>query len=263
MASMALAQTKQVYILTGQSNSLGTTSLEGATQEEWGPGVEAADAQTELFWSNVSPSNSIYPPAILGDSAGAFTTLQIQQGEGVNPAFWGPEFGFGRRMVQSEQSDVVVIKASRGGGGNSLWDKATFEGNDDAGHMWGHVRDQIDVALSALAATGKDFEIRGLMYLQGESNGTADAQAADTRLQSLVENLKLHIDTNYPGVSEDWHTVIGEIAASGANGNRQTTTAKQMNLAANNGDFSFVPTADLPLKSDGIHFGRDAKLTIG
>jgi len=262
-ASPVCGQIKQVYILTGQSNSLGTTSLEGEAQADWGPGANAADAQTPLFWSNVTPSNSNYPPTLVGDSGGVFKTLEIQQGEGANPAFWGPEFGFGRRMLQQGQSDIVIIKASRGGGGNSLWDKGVFDQNANSGHMWGHLRDQVDVALGLLDAQEHEFAIRGLMYLQGESNNSAEAQAADVRLEALVNNLTQHIESSFPGTTGQWHTAIGEIAASGANANRQTTTTLQTNLAANQSSYSFVPTADLPLKSDGIHFGRDAKLAIG
>ena len=263
LVGSAAGQTKQVYILTGQSNSLGTTSLEGATQAEWGPGANAADAQTPFFWSNVTPSNSAYPPTLLGDSGAVFKTLEIQQGEGANTAFWGPEFGFGRRMAEQGQNEIVIIKASRGGGGNSLWDKDVFEQNANSGHMWGHLRDQVDVALGVLDSQPGDFQIRGLMYLQGESNNASEAQAADTRLESLVNNLTQHIETSFPGTTNDFHTVIGEIAASGSSNSRQTTTTLQTNLAANNNAFSFVATADLPLKSDGVHFGRDAKLTIG
>lgn len=262
-SGVVVGQTKHVYILTGQSNSLGTTSLEGLTQAQWGPGEHPADAVTPFFWSNVSPSNGVFPPALLGDSEGLFKTIEIQQGEGANMAFWGPEFGFARRMAEAEQSDVVIIKASRGGGGNSLWDKGIFEQDTNSGHMWGHVRDRVDEALGVLAGQGDPFEIRGLMYLQGESNSTAEAQIADTRLEAFVDNLTQHIEGSYPGSTGDWHTVVGEIAASQSSGNRQTTTNLQMQLAANDDAFSFSATADLPLKSDGIHFGRDAKLAIG
>jgi len=58
-------------------------------------------------------------------------------------------------------------------------------------------------------------------------------------------------------------TVIGEIAASGGTAARITTTDAQRALAASNDTFAFVPTRDLALKSDGIHFGGTAKLEIG
>jgi len=249
-----------VYILTGQSNSLGTTNLE----TPFDPGTDSADEHTEFFWSNVNASNTIYPPALYGDSEGVMTSLQMQQGDGgANPNFWGPEFGMARDMFDAGLNDVLIIKASRGGGGNGFWDKATFDANPDDGHMWGHLRDTIDAGLAAVINQGNTFEVKGLMYLQGESNNAEEAAIADTRLNDLINNLQSHIHVTYPDAADSMHTVVGEIAASHSNANRVLTTQKQIALAAEDPQISFVATNDLPLKSDGIHFARDAKLTIG
>ena len=258
-----------VYILTGQSNSLGTTNLEGDTPATYGPGEHPFDATTEFWWSNVDAANSGYPPQLYGDSNGMSTPLQMQQGGTGNPAFWGPEFGLGRSLFANAQFEgnsaqrVLVIKASRGGGGNTLWDQAAFDASPSSGHMWGHLRDTVDAALDSVDATGTSFTVKGLFYLQGESNNASEANLAADRLATLIDNLAEHIDASYPGTTADLRTVVGEIAASQSNGNRQTTTQQHQDLASANANIAFVPTADLPLKSDGIHFGRDAKLTIG
>jgi len=221
------------------------------------------DAQTDFFWSNVNASNSTYPPVLYGDSSGAITTLQMQQGFSPSPNFWGPEFGFARNLLTSSDTEVLIIKASRGGGGNGFWDQPTFEGNQDNGHMWGHLRDTVDSALSGVVANGDSFAVKGLMYLQGESNNSAGAAAAGQLLGDLIEHLQSHVNSQYPNAANSMFTVIGEIAASTSNANRAQTTQQQMQLAASNGSIDFVSTRDLQLKSDGIHFGRDAKLTIG
>ena len=251
-----------VYILTGQSNSLGTT---GSGDARPAPGADPADGQTGFFWSNVTSTNTAYPPVLLGDSGGAITTLQPQQGDGgENPTFWGPEFGFSRTLFDRGARSTLIIKASRGGGSNSLWDKSAFETSDDAGHMWGQVRDTVDAALAAVRATpGDTFRIRGLLYLQGESNTAADAVVAGERLSALATNLVAHIETSHPGTTAGMKIVIGEIAASGATAARITTTTAQRTLAAGSDAYAFVPTGDLALKSDGIHFGGAAKLEIG
>lgn len=261
-AAGAAAVEYDVYILTGQSNSLGTT---GSGDTLAAPGTDLADGQTGFFWSNVSASNTVYPPVLYGDSGGAITTLQTQQGDGgANPTFWGPEFGFARTLSALGGRNTLVIKASRGGGSNALWDKATFEASDNAGHMWGHVRDTIDAALTTVtAAPGNSFRIRGLLYLQGESNTTADAAVAGQRLSALAANLAAHIEAAHPGTTTGFKTVIGEIAASASTANRITTTNAQRTLAAGSEAYAFVPTSDLALKSDGIHFGGAAKLEIG
>ncbi len=251
-----------VYILTGQSNSLGTT---GSGDTLPATGADPADGQTGFYWSNVSASNTVYPPVLYGTSGGAITTLQTQQGDGgANPTFWGPEFGFGRTLFDLGSTNTLVIKASRGGGSNALWDKATFDGSDDAGHMWGHLRDTVDAAIAAVTATpGDTFRIRGLLYLQGESNTGGDAAVAGQRLADLSANLTAHIEAAHPGTTAGMKTVVGEIAASGGTAARITTTDAQQTLTASSEAYAFVPTADLALKSDGIHFGGEAKLEIG
>jgi len=146
-----------------------------------------------------------------------------------------PEFGFARTLTSLGGSNTLVIKASRGGGSNALWDKATFETSDDSGHMWGHLRDTVDAALAALTARpGESFRVRGLLYLQGESNSTSDATAAGTRLATLAGNLAAHIDAAHPGTTDGMKIVIGQIAASGSASARTTTTTAQRNLAAEN-----------------------------
>lgn len=252
----------EVYILTGQSNSLGTTNLEGSDFE---PGVHPADSQTALFWSNVSTASSDPKHIVLyGDSGGVFSTLQMQQGDGVSPNFWGPEFGFARTFFDSGARNVAIVKLSRGGGGNSFWLPAT-------GHMHNHLlastsasaTAQIDLALNAAQSAGHTFEVKGFMYLQGESNNAIEAGEADVRLQSLVTDVRSHINANYSNAAESMYTVVAEPAASQSTANRVTTAHLQGELGDNREDIAFFRTRDLSLKSDAIHFGRNAKLEIG
>lgn len=261
-AASTAAVEYDVYILTGQSNALGTTA---AGDSQPAPGTHEADRQTAFWWSNVSSTNRAYPPALHGDSGGRISTLQPQQGDGgANPTFWGPEFGFARRLFDRGARQTLIIKACRGGGSNSLWDKAAFETTADSGHMWGHLRDTVTAALAAVTATpGDSFRIRGFLYLQGESNTAADAAAADRRLGELVASLTAHVEAAHPGTTAGMTVVVGEIAASRSTAARVATTQAHRRLAEASEAVTFVPTADLPLKRDGIHFGGEAKLEIG
>ena len=250
-----------IYILTGQSNALGTTELEGP---DCVPAPDSADAGIRIFWSNVNPTNNLYPPILYGNSGGAFVSLQMQQGDGgANPMFWGPEFGFARTLYNSGRTNFVIIKACRGGGGNSYWDKSTFETNSSSGHMWGHLRDTVGAALNALSKEGQTFNVRGFLYIQGESNSSAEAAVADIRLVQLVSNLTTQINARYPGAAHGMRAVLGEIAASQSCASLQTTTKKQSAVAKANDKIIFVGTRELPLKSDKLHFGKHAKLEIG
>jgi hypothetical protein len=254
LASAARAGNLDVYILTGQSNALGTT----AGETPFDPGSHPADAQTAFFWSNVSTSGSSDPNNIVlyGDSGGDISTLVMQQGLDANPAFWGTEFGLARTLYDAGHSDVMVIKVARGGGGNQYWLPGT-------GHMYNHIIDEVDAALTAAQLAGNTFDVKGLVYFQGESNGASEAALADVRLRGLIDGLQSHINATFPGTATAMKTVIGEIAASQSNGNRHLTTDLQKSLAASDAAITFVPTGDLPLKSDFLHFGRDEKLEIG
>ena len=254
IAPFAAAGHYDVYILTGQSNSIGTTGLESP----YDPGTHPADDETAFFWSNVDGASSSDPDNIIlyGDSGDAVTTLQMQQGNGGNPAFWGPEFGFARTLYDAGERDVMIVKLSRGGGGNNYWLPNT-------GHMYNHIMEQLDIALGAVQAAGDTFDVQGLLYLQGESNDATGAANADTRLRTLIDDVAAHINANFDGAAQGMKTVIGEIAASQSTSNRQLTTTKQRALAGSDPNIFFAPTADLPLKSDNIHFGRDSKLEIG
>ena len=258
----ATAAEVELYVLTGQSNMLGTTA---ADDPQPAPGKDPADAAVRMLWSNVSPANSGWPPRLLGDSGGRFVPLAVQQGDGgKNATFWGPEFGFARELAARGRGPVVIVKACRGGGGNSLWDKATFDREPAAGHMWGHLRDTVDVALAALAEdAAAAVRIRGFCYLQGESNSAAEAAVAGERLATLVKNLTAHVEERRPGATRLMRVAVAEIAASRANPRRVQTTAAQQAFCRRFGNAAFVTTADLPLKADGIHFGGAEKIEIG
>ena len=77
----ASAAEVDVYILTGQSNSLGTTNLETPAD----PGLHPADSQTDFYWANAaggSSTNVDYPTALSSSSQGLITDLPVQGGEG-------------------------------------------------------------------------------------------------------------------------------------------------------------------------------------
>ncbi|HEX6961133.1 MAG TPA: sialate O-acetylesterase [Lacipirellula sp.] len=246
-----------VYVLTGQSNSLGTTA--DPNESNHGPGGDSSDAATRFFWSNVSSANGSYPiGSSYGNSAGSITTLQAQQGDGgANSLFWGPEFGFARAMSDAGHTNVMVVKASRGGGGNSLWSKAAFQSNPNSGHMYQHVLDTVSAATAELTSAGHTFRIAGLLYLQGESDSAAEAPLAGQRLAELVSNLRADLPH-----AANMHAVVGGIAASGST--RDLVRARQSALALADPKIDYFSNLDLAGSLyDGLHFDKPAKLEIG
>jgi hypothetical protein len=235
----------KLFILTGQSNSLGTTN---GSEPDTAPGPDPADARIRFFWHNLADANTS-----LGSSGGAFTTLQAQQGGyyAGSSKHWGPEVDFARTLVRAGVENIAIVKASRGGGGNTHWSKSAN------GHMYDHLVATTTAAADALTATGDTFEIAGLLYLQGESDTAAEADIAGTRFLDLVNNLRTELP-NATGMK----AVIGGIAAAGAA--RDTVRARHASIANATDYIDFFPNLDLQASvTDGLHFNKSAKLRIG
>ncbi|MCA9080184.1 MAG: exo-alpha-sialidase, partial [Planctomycetaceae bacterium] len=238
-----------LFLVTGQSNSLGTMDPADATTPA--PPIDAHDAAVPFFWSNRSTRSGDGAATLIGDSGGKFATLQPQQGEGTHRQFWGPEFGFARALAQAGRSDFAIIKASRGGGGNSYWLKGS---SDD--HMYQHVIQTVTEAVRAIPA-GRRYRIRAILYVQGESDNEAEANAAGERLATLIANLRR--DLPY---AEEAKLLVGGIATQGAR--RDMVRRQQAAVAESDPAIEYVDNIDLQGQLyDGLHFDRAAKLEVG
>lgn len=245
----------KLFVLTGQSNSLGTTNG-GETDPT--SGSEPADQQVLFSWHNISGATSsighsgetLNPPTATAD----FTTLQDQQG-GVYPgsaSHWGGEMAFARSLYRAGVRDFGVIKASRGGGGNSHWLKGSA---DD--HMYAHVVATVKNAVASLDPSDT-YEIVGLLYLQGESDSAAEAAVAGKRLKTLTENLRRDLRN-----ASKMHTVIAGISAIGST--RDTVRTQQAAIAASSDHIDYFENIDLQSQfaPDGLHLNKSAKTTLG
>lgn len=243
----------KLFILTGQSNSLGVTNG-GETDPT--SGADAADAHVLFAWHNrVNASTSLghsgqtLTPAT---STADFTTYEDQQG-GVysgSATHWGPETEFARTLYRAGVRDFGVIKVSRGGGGNTFWHKGS------SGHMYSRITTTVAEAVASLPA-GDTYEIVGLLYLQGESDSSGEAAIAGTRAKELVDNLRSDLAN-----ASSMHMVIGGISASGST--RDTVRANHASIATSTSYIDYFETIDQQTKlHDGLHFNKEAKITVG
>lgn len=245
-ASIASAAHIKLFVLTGQSNSLGTTNGGEADPTS---GSDPADSHVQFFWDNLASSGS--PPVSIGDSGGVFTTLQDQQGGyyGGSATHWSGEMEFARTLYRAGVRDFGIIKASRGGGGNSYWLKGS---TDD--HMYEHVTNTVAAATADLIANGHTFEIIGLLYLQGESDSGIEITEAGTRLKTLTDNLRADL----PNASA-MHTVAAGTTAAGL-----TSSANQAATAAITDYMDTFPNTDLADRlADSVHLNKAAKIIVG
>ena len=239
----------KIFVLTGQSNSLGTTA--DKKEPDITPGKDPLDAQIPFFWSNRSTRAGDGPAVLYDDSGGKIVSLRAQKGEGADPLFWGPEIGFARQLAARGVKDFLVVKASRGGGGNSFWVKGAA--ND---HMYRHVLDTVRRAVQAIP-TGIGFEVAALLYVQGESDNAVEAAASGERLRLLAKNLRQDLPH-----AAAMRVIIGGIASGGKNSD--VVRAQQSALPAVDPSFRYIDTLDLrPQRYDNLHFSKGAKLELG
>src|ERR1035441_9534183 len=249
VAATASAGHFKLYVLTGQSNSLGTSN---GTETDKSPGSEPADAQVKFWWENWAGAG-----IPIGNSTNHITPLLMQQGGyyAGSATHWGPEFEFGRALWKAGRRDFMIVKCSRGGGGNSFWHKPAADH-----HMYDYVRNAVANAVTVLTNQGHTFEIAGLLYLQGESNNSTEASEANTRFRALLDNLRVDL----PNASR-MNGYIAGIAASGAD--RDTTRAQHDAVYGQHAPdimfFSNLDLADEVVPADGLHFNVRAKLGIG
>jgi hypothetical protein len=242
-------QNIKVFVVTGQSNSLGTTA--DPNEKEISPGENPLDARIPFFWCNRSTRAGDGPAMLYGDSGGQIVCLRAQQGEGANPQFWGPEIAFGRRLAAAGVTNILIVKASRGGGGNRFWLK---DSPDD--HMYWHVVQTVRQAVSALPK-GTGFEISALLYVQGESDSESEANASGERLRLLAQNLRIDLPHG-----SHMKVLVGGIAAAGPN--RDIVRARQSELPTIDPTFRYIDTLDLRQQLyDQLHFNKSAKLELG
>ena len=270
-----------VYLLTGQSNSLGAVkdSPLNATMlaAYQAAGVQMYNANITNYGSSVTnaEANPSWVQLAPQEPGG---TVQAQAY--FNNLCMGPEYGFAYMMQEKgwftteafkDQDKLGVILASLDGGGNQYWlkDSATYA------NILQHVKDGL---LAAKQQGCSAVSLDGLMYLQGESNDGTGANAAATRYADFLGNLRGDLETwmaeqNITGIDLVFNSnsVTGEPHLGTTN--RETTATNLYNAAVSSGMLNAdmngrgqVLTNDLAVTNCdnlSVHYTGDAQLTIG
>lgn len=264
------AKTLRVYILTGQSNSLGAVKGDPLPDELLQEYSTEQGGKPVLMWNgNMSGSvstNEASKNLVVPDEGKQWEVVAPQL-----PAYgakcMGPEFGFAytmRRLSGPEAEDIAIIKCSRDGGGNEQWAKGQS--------LYGLLLNSVHTALERLDKKYDLVKLEGVLYLQGESNRTAEG--ADTRFLSFCEDLRKDIAAK-PLKGRKLQArlkmaVVGECATWGAQNNAtvNATAATMRRMAdADVEHRGFVVTRDLDKITAGdglgVHYDGVSQLTIG
>ena len=276
-----------VYLLTGQSNSLGAVKDSPLSQDMLAAyqasGVQMYNANITNYSSAASMTNAESDPHWVQLAPQAPEYSGTYQSEAWRSLCMGPEYGFAYMMQKNhwfttedyeDQDKLGVILASLDGGGNKYWVKGS-----NTGYTYNNILDNVkDALLEAKEQGCSAVSLDGLMYLQGETNDGTEAGAAATRYADFIANLRMDLESwmaeeNITGIDLVFNTnsVTGEPRLG--NGNR-TTTATQLLTAATsdnkvNADMNgrgHVLTNDLAVTNCdnmNVHYTGDAQLTIG
>lgn len=248
--------TLKIFVMTGQSNSLGTLGTTDTAMRHGAVGTHPAEQAggVPFYWDHRTDGTPAGDLAL--GASGGWTVVGTQTG-GVyagNDDHWGPEIGFARMLWDAGHRDFAIVKASRGGGGNGFWQKGSA---DD--HMYDHLVATVQAATATLPSGFTSHRLAGLLYVQGESNNATEAAEAGTRFSELLANLKsdLPAATSLAGV-------FGEIAGTGAT--RDSTRSNQLALANSRADIGYAESTGLAVHNqDGmsIHYDAESQVLLG
>lgn len=258
----AVADVLHVYILTGQSNSLGAVKgdpLPDALLREYS--TEQGGAPVLMWNGNMSGSVSANEPSknLVVPDAGKQWEPVAPQLPAYGSKCMGPEFGFAYMMRRLTGGDIAVIKCSRDGGGNEQWAKGQS--------LYDLLVNSVNTALAAADKRYDKVLVEGLMYLQGESNRSA--AGADEKFSAFWQDVRKDIRAKRAKAPLNY-AVVGECATWGSQNNdtvKATALAMRRMAEADAGHMGFVVTRDLDKITAGdglgVHYDGVSQLTIG
>jgi Carbohydrate esterase, sialic acid-specific acetylesterase/Concanavalin A-like lectin/glucanases superfamily len=278
----------EVYLLAGQSNAGGHGYVsrefsqfspngdDGLVELGKSRYLEPQPDTLFLHWRGGNPTaakpvlwdarTNGWIPLKAGYSMHGYNGSQPDQpgAETVNHPF-GAEITFAERIRQGRPGrKVAVIKYSQGNttlgtvAAPGAWDPATGRSYQagslaNAGHCYRGLLDLVNLGLGELTRRGHTFELRGLVWHQGESDSGLSATVYKDRLKEFIAAIRS--DLGKPELP----VIIGELIQSGY----ATTRGAQRLAAAETPRAAFVSSVGLKGDSTTIHFDTTGQLELG
>ena len=176
----ASAEHYLVYLVGGQSNANGrgdASQLTGA--------LAAPQKDVRFYWHRTQPTKNV----------GHLTENQwidLAPGSGhgqtdpVYPKEFGPEVSFGRALADAHtNAKIALIKYSVGG--SNLYKQWAADGA-----LYKNFTNTVHAALAALTKAGDTYELRGMIWQQGENDAASPkfAAAYQMNLTHLIERVR-------------------------------------------------------------------------
>jgi hypothetical protein len=235
-------RTIHVYLVAGQSNASGVgqvNSLPAALQLGQ-PDVNIYWSQ-EPWWKPLSPASEYTSGAL---------------------AYFGPEVTFGRGLADvGDGTPIAIIKHSVGGTDLAdFWNPGESPSDPDVGTGYQVFYDTVSNGLDALIAEGWEPEVRGMAWMQGESDACWDvwADAYESNLTHFIARVREDVRT------PTMPFVAGLIDCVELCGWRETVREATLNVADADANVYTVETEDLgTYPYDGWHYQGTGMRVLG
>ena len=238
LTSCSLSQdTIDLFIWAGQSNAQGWQGDADFYPSD--PG--SLDSQIRLNYTFIGATSS-----------DGWVEMQSQEGRFASGHF-GPEVTFSRKLKEAGYNPAI-FKYTRG----STSIHADWLAPGEGGYYDAMVAD-LDIAIAGLESQGHTVNIKGFIWIQGESDAEtrAIASAYETSLLSIISDLRNRVVGNSTlpvilGVDEQHYMVVDQPAVLDAH----------KSIARNDDQIKFTSMYGLP-KADGTHLTPAGLVTHG
>ncbi len=249
------ADVLDVYIAAGQSNMDGR----GQASELTGDLEQYSSPLPQTLINYTNPADPHNSGSVLRETG----WVALAPGYAVPPGFsgnlpssrFGPEVSFAHQMTsRTTERRVAVIKVARGGT-NLFGDWDPSDGvNGPKGFMFESFEVAVPKALQSLSDMGHSFEVRGMIWHQGEADGSLSQATYETNLTEFINVVRSKLSLpNLP-------FLIGELES--VDGGREAVRTAQANVAAAMDFVEFVPSEGLTVY-DGTHFTAASQIELG
>ncbi len=231
--SSVQAQTTKVYLLAGQSNMVGWTSL----NIDLPPELQIPQVDVQIYsqgsWDDLGP------------------------GFGRTTSYFGPEVTFGRDLASAQPDENIVLIKYAVGGTDLANDWRPPDSNGQGAGPYYMIF--MDIVINALLSLS-DYEIVGMIWMQGEADAWQElswAQAYEQNLTDFIQSVRSELGQPYLPF------VIGQISASEFWTYNVIVRQAQLNVSQIVPDTGLVITTDLPLDTDNAHYTSNGVMTLG
>jgi hypothetical protein len=237
-----------IILIGGQSNAVGCTD------------VVTLDENLRNF---VFPNVCLYEEGNFASFYQEKVMKGVKCGMGHNPTQMGIEYGISCRLSEATQKDVGLIRFAYGGTTLFFHWQTEYEGDPtttiEKGYCYHNFLKTVKNGLQAYKAEGYNPIIRGMVWMQGETDATTKEMATvyELNMRTLFEKLRENIQP-------DLKIIVGEIATRNENAPYSDEIRRiQKKVVDEDKNCYFLSTKDIPIGHDGFHFDGNQDYALG